>query len=303
MKLNAIKTSLLVAAIGMSGAANSAILFDANGAAPGGNTVLTTMDWEPGNVLFQGIIPIPAAPTTVTGTLLYQAAITTASYLDAGSELTIQASIPVEVTVAGTVLGTDIALDSVLAGGTINIFYDAAGDANDITGAGYDNGTNILSGTVQTGVDGAINIGPSIVGLLDQFGADNQGGVTTHQVTGGINNMLVAIDSFDANFFLPDINGDTVDVAGDNDLALTIDNVAAFFNANPSDAVVGAAPDYGSDGVNNNTCPTPTTCDLHAEADGRSPFFADQKIPEPATVALLGLGLAGIGFMRRRNKA
>lgn len=41
--------------------------------------------------------------------------------------------------------------------------------------------------------------------------------------------------------------------------------------------------------------------DLSFTWDG-VPYSASSSVPEPATVSLLGLGLAGLGFMRRRKK-
>ena len=63
---------------------------------------------------------------------------------------------------------------------------------------------------------------------------------------------------------------------------------------------MGVTPDYGLDGVNDNSCGGGPRCDLHVESDGRSPFRAN-LVPEPAGVGLLlGLGLVAVGASSRR---
>ena len=41
----------------------------------------------------------------------------------------------------------------------------------------------------------------------------------------------------------------------------------------------------------------------HASADGHIQLFTSVQVPEPGTLALFGLGLAGLGFVRRRKTA
>jgi hypothetical protein len=300
------KTAALAAAITAPGAASANIFFDTNGAAPGGVVSLSIFDWFPGNALFDDAIPFPSAAagqTPVDFDLRVQGALNLGA-LAAGTEVTYQAVIPMSAIIDASSGSNVFVIDAIRTGGTFDIYFGAA-NSNDIAGTGYGDGTNILHGDVLAslaGETGTVTLNSNNQGALDQFGADNQSPITTLGVSGNLPTVRIEIDTFDLAFFPADINGDTIDVVGDYDLEFSSDNLAAFRNSNPSDLVVGVAPDYGN-GINDNLCGGGgAICDLHVESDGRSPFLAN-LVPEPAGLALFGLGLLGIGLSRIRRKS
>ena len=307
--------------------AQGAFLFDANGDTAGDplsdQALVDVMNWAPDNVLFVDIVPIPSFPNSSSGPLYLQGSLASLTgctgglcSLDAGAEITYSADIQIEATVVTSTFGIDFALTTT-SGGTFEIYYDdsaglntTGGSAYDqIAGTGYDDGRLILSADVLPGAIGNVNVDSTNLGNLDQFGANDQVGVTTVTVAGNFT-YLMDINFLDSLFFLGDTIADNLGTDGE-DLTFTTDNTAPFLAANPSDLVGGVQPDYDGSGsltgINDNLCATSSPCDLHAQTDGRSVFRADDsfivtELPEPSTFALFSVGLAGLGFAMWRRR-
>lgn len=206
------------------------------------------------------------------------------------------------------------------------IYADTTPDANQITGGGYADGVLILEGVLSS-VSGNYtdftrlpNTDPNFEPItgLDQFGPDNNApGVTTHQGSGS-NAITVKVTSLNNAYFLGDVT----------ELALNLTYVDStnltdpFEQANPSNTVVGFTPTYsvdaGGNPVNGATCgfddrgpigktegangsgDRGTRCDFHFQTDASGAFRV--SVPEPGSLALIGLSFAALGAIGRRRK-
>jgi len=187
-------------------------------------------------------------------------------------EVTIVARINETVTGFGVIGGVQIATFS-LTGGTMNIYLDQNVNANTAAGTGFDDGTQVLSGTVTSG-DSIFSFITAGAGA-----GTGQGSSTTEIVIAPIN--------YDHTFFQTDIL---------HDLDFT---TQLFFPAGTSTTTCffcggGGAPFGDFTGFN------PAT-DLLLKADA-SNIFTAEKIPEAGSLVLFGSGLLGlVTFLRRRS--
>lgn len=217
----------------------------------------------------------------------------------------------------------------------INYFEIWAGgaDANDLLGSGFNDGDLVLTGTIIDAdgsfavdlttvpffFDGTAN--PAFVGSedLDQFLGDDWSGQQSAAGTGGtefdltiailslnpayiLNDNLVSLDAvFDTQQNLPFDQTDPsecfVDAAGGVGSS-SCDNVFDFADANGFNPSVGPI----NSAFDPDVCNDVDTCDVLFLADANMTFTAEAEMPEPGSLALVGLGMAGLGAMRRRQK-
>lgn len=310
------------AALGMGVTSAHAVVFDFDGVAGGQTADVIGLDWSPDNALSLGALSTPPGQdgsrvltTVAQGTLaIFNTTTVNRSGLfgDRGLEYTFQTLFNETATGIGT-----SAANFVLAPGAnwFRVYADTAGNSNQVTGLGYGDGTLILEGTINS-LTGTFNDatranGSPIVGL-DQFSnatnGDVDGGVTTHQGNGS-NTINVKVDYLNPNFFLGNVA----------ELILTLNygdstNLAVpFIAAQPSDQVVGFTPNYSFTAggpVNGADCTLggvteagsrSSTCDFQFQSDAAGSFT--NQVPEPGSLALVGLALAAAGVAARRKKS
>lgn len=232
---------------------------------------------------------------------------------------TVQASFT-EAARALTLGASAITLTPIL--GTVSIYYNALQTANDITGTGYSDGIKILQGTIVRGSGTFLNYtalleeglppgapNPFAPVDLDKFGSNDRPGILSVQGNGqsslSIDIGASAGDFIDTNFFKSNITTMTIAKDGDGDASDTGQLVDPFTQANPSQSIMGYAPQYGGTAGNingaiaaNDGTNFTRNSDFHFQTTNVTSFTS---VPEPGSLALVGLGFALTGALRRRK--
>ena len=310
------KVNGLAAAVMMSlsiAAQADIITFDPTGTAgvAGDITNVGAFDWTPGSALADGV-------NTATGigpafTTYYQANLATLNdgasnpiWLNGtgGDYFTAVLGFGETSTCANASVPCNNATFTLDTTNPVNFYsiFAVGANGNNLTGAGFV-GTSILSGTLV--IDGfASNFAlanPQSVPpqLLDQSpdNVDSWAGTTT--VTGtGASNFRVRITAVDANYFPNLMVGGFITTSFFN-----TSQVLAFNQVDPgrclSDGVTDCAINSDVGTFNGVPVGAGGGPDIIFQADANASFT--RTVPEPATLALISLGLMGVGTFGRRR--
>jgi hypothetical protein len=322
MKLNLLSLAVL-AALGASAGAHAAQLpfsFDSNGAAAGGlATDVGVIDWAPGTGYADGgttaINNFLAGSGSTAFTLYYQANLSTMTAFDntikvangafGAQYFTAVAGFGEKVVSVGANNSATFDFDPT---NPLNYFTIYANTAlsNNLTGTGFTAGTKILEAHIVHTDSSNFTIGAG--GLtpvtLDQGGGNGDQWAGQQSVTGsGSTDITAAVDSWDPLYF--------TDFSLAQSLIMTLFNnsqVDPFNQVDPSKCMntdtltcvggVGGIITVGTLGSVNGDA-TKLGPSFIFQADGNQSF----TVPEPGSLALVGLGFAALGFVGSRRRA
>ena len=181
---------------------------------------------------------------------------------------------------------------------TTNFFdiFKVGGTANNLTGAGF-TGTSILSGqVVASGFSSNFALSDTTPSPLDQSPNGNQWPNTSTVSGTGASDITIRVTSVDANYF-PDLTvGSLITFS-----AFNTSQILPFKQVDPSQCMSNGSADcqIASNVGSFNGAPG-SGPDILFQADANQ-SFTRATVPEPGTLALIGIGVLGLGVLRKRR--
>lgn len=319
--------------------AASGINFDPNGAEAGGpGTVpMLSFSWGPGQVLYTGCFGMVAL--SAAGNCVITAQAHTAKLLDPNANEI--SGVPADVIYSFVMKKSAKVADNsgtgtydgiFNAGDTDNLTFTNKVDANPVTnyfriyrdhvndvsnlnGTGFDTGaqsTLILEGLVTVNSFTLANSGQTEQNL-DQFPttANNNYAGLGALTTNGSPSFGIQVTYIDTNYFKDPLSSFELNL--DPDISHTDNSTVPFKNIDPSKNVGGTgtgnpfadnAAILGPDLINDIYCGGAGQGPCSGEFQGAAvSTFQVDFVPEPGVLALMGVGLAGLGFATRRRRS